>query len=109
MRAFGAPAEIVARVEKPAARKAKRVRVLACNWQSVEIFRRCQQTVAGMSGVCTGFAAQEVRAALELLGISRRRWPSLFDDVLYMGSVAANEINRKTSPAMPEESAVEPT
>lgn len=108
MRALGAPAEIVARVEQPAARKAKRVKVLACNWTAVRVFRRCQQSIAGLSGVCMGFSAQEVRAALELLGIRRKRWPSVFDDVLYMGSVAANTMNRKTSPAMPEESPAGP-
>lgn len=72
------------------------VEVLACNWETVDVFLRCQQTIAsGMSACFLGISCSEVRAALELGEVPRRRWRRISAGVQQMGRIAASVLNTK--------------
>lgn len=73
------------------------VEVWECNAQPVDVFRSCQigGIGAGMGGVVwIGIAADELRAALAIRRVPRVSWPTIADDVQYMGGEVARERNR---------------
>jgi len=59
----------------------KEIHVLEENWEGLMVFQCCQMAItSGMNGIkWLGVSALEVRAALELRGIPRKRWPELHD------------------------------
>ena len=73
--------------------------VWAENWNIVEVFTRCQWQVsvlASMAGavrVWEGIAAQEVKAACELMGIPRQQWRDVLWGVAEMVQVAKPALN----------------
>lgn len=78
--------------------KVPAIEVLECNWQAVEVFRRCQLTwVSGMRAVCVGISAKEIRSAAWLMQIEQTEWMQLTDDVQLMGRVAAAALNKQKS------------
>lgn len=71
------------------------IEVLACNWVAVAVFQACQLTrLVGMTKVvCTGIAALEIVAALQLCGVPQQDWHEVGDGARLMGLAAAKAIN----------------
>jgi hypothetical protein len=103
LRAAGAPPEAVARADAAAERTATDIEVLACNWQTVEVYQRCQMTlVGGAHGArCMGIAAREVHTAVTLMRVARPAWPDVLDGVQLMGREAAGRLNGAATDAAP--------
>lgn len=74
LRAFGAPAEVIARVE--AAPENNEVGVLGCNWLAVAVYRACQWTltIGPSKAFWQGVAMTELHAALQVLRVPRSQW-----------------------------------
>ena len=81
MRQWGAPAEVLARLEDTAT--PSNIEVLECNWTTVTIWTHCIPAFAGM-GQRVGIPAAEVRAALLLFRIPRLEWPEVLLGVRVM-------------------------
>lgn len=77
----------------------REIEVWSCNMRVVEIYRACQLSYAGMTGMCLGLSAQEIRAAFEVLAVPRKRWRDYATDLLVMGSAAARWINEQAKKA----------
>lgn len=75
------------------------IEVLKENWRAFEVFRLCLASYAGMGGV-VGIAAAEIHAAVRLLRIPEKAWPSVSHKVHYMGTclVMAQAEKRARSP-----------
>lgn len=77
----------------------KELQVLECNLLAVQIYQRCDLTFIGMNGHCLGVSNQNILSAMSLF---RDKIPGdpdenrqLFDDVSFLGGVAARVINSK--------------
>lgn len=86
---------MVAEAEEAAAEASDGIEVLACNWVAVTVYQACQLTrIVGMTKVvCTGIAALEIVAALQLCGVPQQDWQEVGDGVRLMGMAAAQAIN----------------
>ena len=64
---------------------------------AVDVFGRCLvEGLMGMGGVVwLGISAVEVRAAMAAARIPPRQWPDVAEDVQAMGSVVAEERNKR--------------
>lgn len=73
------------------------VEVMACNWDAVQVYLHCAQTVvgAGFGVLHLGVSAAECRAAIALLRPPRTRWPEILDGVQHIGQMAAAALNRR--------------
>lgn len=69
--------------------------ILPQNWIVYRAWTLCQQTVVGMSGTLLGVAAQEARAACELLQAPPGEWARITEGVQLMGSIAAELHNER--------------
>jgi len=71
------------------------IEVLACNWTTVHVYQACQLTkVVGMTRVvCTGMAAVEIHAGLQICDVRKDEWQAVSEGVRLMGLAAASAIN----------------
>jgi hypothetical protein len=71
--------------------------VLEENWEAVQVFQLCSQTwLVGMTTAhAMGFTAAEVDAACRLRCVPPRTRPTVSEQVKEMGSIAAEELNRR--------------
>lgn len=75
------------------------IEVLKENWRAFQVFRLCLASYAGMGGV-VGIAATEIHAAVQLLRVPPKAWPTVSHKVHYMGRclVMAQAEKRAASP-----------
>lgn len=73
------------------------VEVLACNWDALEVFQRCQLSIvgAGLGVVHVGISATECRSAIALLRLPRARWLDALDGAQHIGSLVAGHLNAR--------------
>lgn len=73
------------------------IEVLEENWDAVQVFLRCTQLYStSMAGACAlGLTAMEIEAACRLCTVPRSTWPEVSMDVLHMGRIAAEALNRR--------------
>lgn len=72
------------------------VGVLSANWDTVQVYQRCEWTlVIGMGGAFwQGISTQEANAALEALSIERSKWPRVLDGLRVMTRAASPLLNK---------------
>lgn len=72
-------------------------------WISVDVFRRCKQTVAvGFGGAAyLGITATEIVAVCNAFRILRKHRAGVLEDVQFMGDVAARVLSERDKAAMP--------
>lgn len=77
------------------------IHVLDENWEALNVYLTCQHPMAvGMGGASQlPLAAQEVRAALELSGMSRKRWPAQAELIFDFGRHCAKARNDRNATA----------
>lgn len=71
------------------------IEVLEENWETFEVYQRCQHTFAGMAGLPIGFSASEVASAMAALRVPRRRQREVLDGVQLMGRVQARVLSER--------------
>lgn len=73
------------------------VPVLDCNWDALQVYQHCQQSVvgAGFGIIHLGVAASECRAAIALLRPPRTRHAQILDGVQQLGQYVATDLNRR--------------
>lgn len=81
MRQWGAPADVLARLQDTA--PPSDIEVLECNWTTVTIWTHCIPAYAGM-GQRVGIPATEVRTALLVMRVPRAEWPDVLAGVRVM-------------------------
>lgn len=81
------------------------IEVWRCNARVVKVYRTCQLSYVGMSGVCIGLSAEEIRTALELHRVPRRLWPEMTVDLTVMAQAAAQYLAEEARKAADERAA----
>lgn len=69
------------------------VDVLEDNEETVDVFRSCQLTFAGMGGACVGLSATEADAAMRSHRVPPSRRREVLMGMLLMGRIQAHELN----------------